>query len=400
MREKKKFSSLLPLLTIVLVIIVIVSFSVGSRQKTLQYSELEERLITNVEGITELDETEFDISITDDGYWKIGKKKTNVEVKSTSSTKDDLYLTVSKDGYLILREWNSPIDVSTVSNIKYNEFYDFNEISVERTSSITTFKGTYVYAGKEYKFSCTIPTMDGSLENIFTIAQDAGVKVKAIDPDSGSTFWTIVSVVVPILLLLVIGYFVISKAGANASGGGSAASKSFDFGKSKAKLEEAPKIRFADVAGCDEEKEEMEELVEYLKRPKKFGAMGARIPKGAILKGSPGTGKTLLAKAIAGEAGVPFYSISGSDFVEMFVGVGASRVRDMFAKAKANAPCIIFIDEIDAVGRQRGAGFGGGHDEREQTLNQLLVEMDGFEENSGILVIAATNRPDVLDPAL
>jgi cell division protease FtsH len=220
-----------------------------------------------------------------------------------------------------------------------------------------------------------------------------------VDPDSGSTFWTIVSVVAPIILFLVIGYFLISKVGASAGGGGGS-NKSFDFGKSKAKLEEAPKVRFADVAGCDEEKEEMEELVEYLKRPKKFGAMGARIPKGAILKGSPGTGKTLLAKAIAGEAGVPFYSISGSDFVEMFVGVGASRVRDMFAKAKATAPCIIFIDEIDAVGRQRGAGFGGGHDEREQTLNQLLVEMDGFEENSGILVIAATNRPDVLDPAL
>ena len=179
-------------------------------------------------------------------------------------------------------------------------------------------------------------------------------------------------------------------------GGGNA----FDFAKSTAKLARGKTVTFKDVAGCDEEKEELVEIIDFLKNPRKYNEIGARVPKGVILFGPPGTGKTLLAKAVAGEAGVPFFSISGSDFVEMFVGVGASRVRDMFKTAKENAPCIIFIDEIDAVGRQRGAGMGGGHDEREQTLNQLLVEMDGFNGNTGIIIMAATNRPDVLDPAL
>jgi len=174
------------------------------------------------------------------------------------------------------------------------------------------------------------------------------------------------------------------------------------FGKSRARLQtdDKKKITFADVAGADEAKEELEEVVEFLKQPKRFTDIGAKIPRGVLLFGAPGTGKTLLARAVAGEAGVPFFSISGSDFVEMFVGVGASRVRDLFDQAKKNAPCIVFIDEIDAVGRHRGAGLGGGHDEREQTLNQLLVEMDGFSTNEGIIVIASTNRPDILDPAL
>ena len=178
--------------------------------------------------------------------------------------------------------------------------------------------------------------------------------------------------------------------------------KAMSFGKSRAKLltENQHKVTFDDVAGIDEAKEELEEIIDFLKDPKKFTKLGGRIPKGVLLVGPPGTGKTLLARAIAGEAGVPFFSISGSDFVEMFVGVGASRVRDLFEQGKKNAPCIIFIDEIDAVGRHRGAGLGGGHDEREQTLNQLLVEMDGFESNEGVILIAATNRPDVLDPAL
>ena len=178
--------------------------------------------------------------------------------------------------------------------------------------------------------------------------------------------------------------------------------KAFSFGKSKAKLltGDTPKVTFADVAGADEAKEELQEIIEFLKDPQKFTRLGGRLPKGVLLVGPPGTGKTLLARAVAGEAGRPFFSMSGSDFVEMFVGVGASRVRDLFEQGKAHAPCIIFIDEIDAVGRHRGAGLGGGHDEREQTLNQLLVEMDGFESNDGVILIAATNRPDVLDPAL
>jgi len=196
---------------------------------------------------------------------------------------------------------------------------------------------------------------------------------------------------------ILIAIFLFSRLSASVGG---ANSKALDFNRSRARRVDASKVRFSDVAGCDEEKAEMEEVVQYLKEPQKFSKYGAKLPKGILLVGSPGTGKTLLAKAVAGEAGVPFYSISGSDFVEMFVGVGAGRVRDMFRKAKQTAPCLIFIDEIDAVGRQRGAGLGGGNDEREQTLNQLLVEMDGFEDNSGIIVIAATNRDDVLDPAL
>ncbi len=215
----------------------------------------------------------------------------------------------------------------------------------------------------------------------------------AIIARSGLTFWSVLINLIPIALVLVI-LFIIFK-NANRQNG-----KAFDFAKNRAKLNREKKITFKDVAGCDEEKEEMLELIDFLKSPKKYLDMGARIPKGVLLMGSPGTGKTLIARAVAGEADVPFFSISGSDFVEMFVGVGASRVRDLFKVAKENSPCIIFIDEIDAVGRQRGAGVGGGHDEREQTLNQLLVEMDGFTANMGIIMIAATNRPDVLDPAL
>jgi len=210
---------------------------------------------------------------------------------------------------------------------------------------------------------------------------------------SGFSILTILIYVVPILLMVVF-LFIIFKNANNQN------SKAFDFAKNRAKLNREKTITFKDVAGLDEEKEEMEELIDFLKTPKKYVDMGARIPKGVLLVGQPGTGKTLIAKAVAGEASVPFFSISGSDFVEMFVGVGASRVRDLFKVAKENSPCIIFIDEIDAVGRQRGAGVGGGHDEREQTLNQLLVEMDGFSGNMGIIIMAATNRPDVLDPAL
>ena len=220
------------------------------------------------------------------------------------------------------------------------------------------------------------------------------IEVKPLETVSNVSFWSIASILFPVLILIVGLVFLFKTAGSNSN------KQAFDFGKSKARLARKSGVTFKDVAGLEEEKEEMVELVDFLKNPKKYVEMGARIPKGVLLVGAPGTGKTLLARAVAGEANVPFYTISGSDFVEMFVGVGASRVRDMFKTAKQSAPCIVFIDEIDAVGRQRGAGLGGGHDEREQTLNQLLVEMDGFNGNSGIIVMAATNRADVLDPAL
>ena len=220
-----------------------------------------------------------------------------------------------------------------------------------------------------------------------------------LEEEKESIWITVLSLITPFGLLIIFFIFWFMMM----SGGNQGGAKNMTFGKSKARLVNAGeknRVTFDDVAGVDEEKEELQEIVEFLKNPKKFTDMGARIPKGVLLVGQPGTGKTLLAKAVAGEAGVPFYIISGSDFVEMFVGVGASRVRDLFEQAKKNAPCIIFIDEIDAVGRQRGAGLGGGHDEREQTLNQLLVEMDGFSDNEGVIILAATNRPDVLDKAL
>ncbi len=231
-------------------------------------------------------------------------------------------------------------------------------------------------------------------DDLYRLLQEKKVKV-TVEPESNNIFLGIMMNWIPMILMIGLFIFLMRQL---QSGGG----KAMSFGKSRARLvsEKSNKITFKDVAGIDEAKEELGEIIEFLKDPKKFTRLGGRIPKGVLLMGSPGTGKTLLARAIAGEAGVPFFSISGSDFVEMFVGVGASRVRDLFIQGKKNAPCIIFIDEIDAVGRHRGAGLGGGHDEREQTLNQLLVEMDGFESNEGVILIAATNRPDVLDPAL
>ena len=240
-----------------------------------------------------------------------------------------------------------------------------------------------------------IPSINSFMDKISDQLQEGEV---TLTQKQQSIFVTILSVISPFAIVII--FFIFWMFLMNPAQGGN---KSVSFGKSKARVVNAldkNKVTFADVAGVDEEKEELEEIVEFLKSPKKFTNMGARIPKGVLLVGQPGTGKTLLAKAVAGEAGVPFFIISGSDFVEMFVGVGASRVRDLFEQAKKNAPCIIFIDEIDAVGRQRGAGLGGGHDEREQTLNQLLVEMDGFSANEGVIVLAATNRPDVLDKAL
>src|SRR6187397_1399422 len=257
---------------------------------------------------------------------------------------------------------------------------------------------------RDYNFTVKNPTGKGAQEKGRTVgptedsAQDLlnhGVKVTFQKDEGGSFLTPLLQILLPMLFVIVMFYLFMRQLQA---GGG----KAMSFGKSRARLlsESQNKVTFADVAGIDEAKDEVEEIIAFLKDPKKFQRLGGRIPKGVLMMGPPGTGKTLLARAIAGEAGVPFFSISGSDFVEMFVGVGASRVRDLFEQGKKQAPCIIFIDEIDAVGRHRGAGLGGGHDEREQTLNQLLVEMDGFEANEGVILIAATNRPDVLDPAL
>ena len=277
--------------------------------------------------------------------------------------------------------------------IKKIESSEVTEIGIEanKKTAYVTLKGENV------KREVNIPNMESFMSYINEYLKAGTI---TLDQKSESVFITILSLLSPFGLIIIALLFWFFAMNTNSQNGGS---KSVSFGKSRARMmttADKNKITFADVAGVDEEKEELEEIVEFLKNPAKFTNMGARIPKGVLLVGQPGTGKTLLAKAVAGEAGVPFFIISGSDFVEMFVGVGASRVRDLFEQAKRNAPCIIFIDEIDAVGRQRGAGLGGGHDEREQTLNQLLVEMDGFSPNEGVIVMAATNRPDILDKAL
>mgnify|MGYP004678487231 FL=1 len=271
-------------------------------------------------------------------------------------------------------------------------------VTITPNSFVTKVEGSYKKSSKGDKvnFTTIVPKTDKELDSLTQILEDKNVKIKVTDSESDNMIWNILGSILPYVILFG-GMFWVFK---NVNGAAGGNNKAFEFGNSRAKLERNSKTRFTDVAGADEEKEELTELVAFLKNPKKFTEMGAKIPRGVLLVGPPGTGKTLLARAVAGEANVPFYSISGSEFVEMFVGVGAGRVRDMFKKAKENAPCIIFIDEIDAVGRQRGTGVGGGHDEREQTLNQLLVEMDGFEGNEGVIILAATNRADVLDPAL
>lgn len=245
------------------------------------------------------------------------------------------------------------------------------------------------------EFKAVMPGFPYHEDNLVDKLQAKNIDIKAENPPEPPWWSSLISSLLPIVLLAALWFFFMNQT----QGGGG---KMMSFGRSRAKVSGGDKVKvhFSDVAGADEAKQELEEVVEFLKHPKKYNELGAKIPKGVLLFGPPGTGKTLLAKAVAGEAGVPFFSISGSDFVEMFVGVGASRVRDLFDQAKKHAPCIVFIDEIDAVGRQRGAGLGGGHDEREQTLNQMLVEMDGFAANEGIIIIAATNRPDILDPAL
>ena len=291
---------------------------------------------------------------------------------------------------------------SIVHELTYDEFLkDLNGGKItELTITPKVRTDTYKLTGKidEYKenesFVLYIPKSEEFISKITEAKEtENNFKLTIINDPEASSWIMVIANVVPYIILGGLVIWVFTKQ--LGSGG-----KSMDFGKSRAKLVEESKATFKDVAGLSEEKEEVQELIDFLKNPKKFTSMGARIPKGVLLVGPPGTGKTLLARAVAGEAKVPFYYISGSDFVELFVGIGASRVRDMFRQAKMNAPCLIFIDEIDAVGRQRGTGLGGGHDEREQTLNQLLTEMDGFGANEGIIIIAATNRPDVLDPAL
>jgi len=284
-----------------------------------------------------------------------------------------------------------PEEVAITELITYIKQGDVDHVSQEEN----TLVGSY---GEEKRYTADYY---GSTNDLVALLNDNGITVGeggiGLDVEAGGRDWTMIllQVILPIALLGVLFFFFFR----SARGAGSQA---FNFGKSRARLNSGnkPEVTFADVAGADEAKEEVQEVVEFLRSPDKFSALGGRIPRGVLLVGPPGTGKTLLAKAIAGEAQVPFYSISGSEFVEMFVGVGAARVRDLFEQAKRNAPCIVFVDEIDAVGRHRGAGLGGGHDEREQTLNQILSEMDGFDTNTSIIVIAATNRPDILDPAL
>ncbi|REK68424.1 MULTISPECIES: ATP-dependent zinc metalloprotease FtsH [Cohnella] len=292
----------------------------------------------------------------------------------------------------------------TTEGLTYNELLAVVQQGNVKDLQLQADNGTYLVTGhykerpadrKSDAFAGRIMLTDRAADEFAAMAVEKGAIVHFKEMKTQSFWLTFLTSIIPFVIMFILFFFLINQA----QGGGG---KVMNFGKSKARLynEDKKRVTFEDVAGADEEKQELVEVVEFLKDPRKFAALGARIPKGVLLNGPPGTGKTLLARAVAGEAGVPFFSISGSDFVEMFVGVGASRVRDLFENAKKNAPCIIFIDEIDAVGRQRGAGLGGGHDEREQTLNQLLVEMDGFGANEGIIIIAATNRPDILDPAL
>src|SRR5699024_5240286 len=291
--------------------------------------------------------------------------------------------------------------------LQYNEFRDALEAGEVAELTLQPENNVYLVSGRltdqsdTESFTSVVPYNSASdIEEITQTAREQDGLTFNVEPEEEPSPWTsMLFTIIPLLIIFFLFIFLMSQAQGGGGGGGG---RMMNFGKSKAKLYDQSKkqVRFDDVAGADEEKAELVEVVDFLKDPRRFDKIGARIPKGVLLVGPPGTGKTLIARAVAGEAGVPFFSISGSDFVEMFVGVGASRVSDLFENAKKNSPCIIFIDEIDAVGRQRGAGVGGGHDEREQTLNQLLVEMDGFGANEGIIIIAATNRPDILDPAL
>lgn len=291
--------------------------------------------------------------------------------------------------FLQSKQGKNPQEISFDKALTYLKNKDVNEAVIRQDTLELTTKNN------NEKFTAKLDSSDSTRDQIYAAAKDSPETKITLEPASSGWGWILLINALPFLLL--IGFLAFTLRQMQAGG-----NKALSFGKSKAKLlnNQQKRITFKDVAGVEEAKEELEEIIEFLKDPQKFQKLGGRIPKGVLMVGPPGTGKTLLAKAVAGEANVPFFSISGSDFVEMFVGVGASRVRDLFEQGKKNAPCIIFIDEIDAVGRHRGAGLGGGHDEREQTLNQLLVEMDGFESNDGVILMASTNRPDVLDPAL
>ncbi len=325
----------------------------------------------------------------------INKKKNNVNIRSYAMYGILLFMILGAIYFYGLSK-------NVVHEKTYDEFITDVTAGKVKEISITPKSGSSVYIiegklkdyAKTESFTAKVPYSEAVMEKILNYSDAMEFKIVTNQDPGSISIISIIINVLPLVILVVLSIYLFSRiAGGN--------NKSMDFGKSTAKLNaDGGKVKFTDVAGLKEEKEEVRELIDFLKNPKKFQKLGARIPKGVLLVGPPGTGKTLLAKAVAGEANVPFYYISGSDFVELFVGVGASRVRDMFKEAKHNAPCLIFIDEIDAVGRQRGTGIGGGHDEREQTLNQLLTEMDGFGANEGIIIIAATNRPDVLDPAL
>ena len=303
-------------------------------------------------------------------------------------------------GLAIMFLYNMTNDMN--KELTYNEFNkalnknNIKEVVITPSTQAYTYQltGTLRDAKKGETFSVKTPLSDTVIKQIVSASEKKDFKIVSKSDPTSSTWFMFLTNILPYIVLIGIAFWFFTKQLGGQKG-------SMDFGRSRAKLNpDNGKVTFKDVAGLPEEKEELQELIDFLKNPKKFTKLGARIPKGVLLVGPPGTGKTLLAKAVAGEANAPFYFISGSDFVELYVGIGASRVRDMFKQAKQNAPCLIFIDEIDAVGRQRGTGIGGGHDEREQTLNQLLTEMDGFGANEGIIIIAATNRPDVLDPAL
>ncbi len=310
------------------------------------------------------------------------------------------YLMLLVIGIAIMIFYNMTNDMN--KELTYNEFNkalsknNIKEVVITPSTAAYTYQlnGTLRDAKQGETFSVKTPLSDTVIQDIVKASEEKDFKIISKSDPTSSTWYIFLMNVLPYIILIGLAFWFFTRQLGGQKG-------SMDFGRSKAKLNpDKGKVTFKDVAGLPEEKEELQELIDFLKNPKKFTKLGARIPKGVLLVGPPGTGKTLLAKAVAGEANAPFYFISGSDFVELYVGIGASRVRDMFKQAKQNAPCLIFIDEIDAVGRQRGTGIGGGHDEREQTLNQLLTEMDGFGANEGIIIIAATNRPDVLDPAL